>query len=521
MRLPAWISRGAIASTSILVGILFMANVALAAPGVISAKVVGSNTVIVVFSQPVSSSISDYTSFTGSLFNRSIVGFSGSGTNTITLTFNGNNFTSDANGGFTLGSSTIGLSDSTPYPTGIINVTDGQAPFLTAASVGTSTTNPNALLAKNGDVVNVSYTTNEPISSSTVTIAGHSVAGGGGNGSGPYSASYTLSTGDIQGTVPVVITLTDMAGNVSNPMRLNASFGTTPLPIINSVTSNATAPGTLKVGDMIIFTLTPNVADPNYRVSGSYNGASLGWSTGNNGATFTATYLVPSGTSNQSSTLQISGVTITDVFGNTSAPYTGSDIAKIIDANAPVLSQITSILNSTNTTPSLTFNSTESGSIRYPGDCTSNTISAISGTNTIILNPLSSGYHNNCTIVVTDSAGNASNALVVSPFNIDSTQPAPTPAPTPIVEPTATTNTAAPTVTTTTKYKFTQLLQLGTLGNSVRELQKRLTSEKVYTGPITGKVGAQTYTAIKLYQKNHKLKITGILDTATRAMLNK
>ncbi len=70
-------------------------------------------------------------------------------------------------------------------------------------------------------------------------------------------------------------------------------------------------------------------------------------------------------------------------------------------------------------------------------------------------------------------------------------------------------------------YKFTRNLAVRSLGTDVRELQKRLTSEKVYAGPVTGKFGAQTWAAVKKYQKNHGLRITGVVDVATRAVLNK
>ncbi|MDP1709355.1 MAG: peptidoglycan-binding domain-containing protein, partial [Candidatus Komeilibacteria bacterium] len=74
---------------------------------------------------------------------------------------------------------------------------------------------------------------------------------------------------------------------------------------------------------------------------------------------------------------------------------------------------------------------------------------------------------------------------------------------------------------TVSNYKFNKQLATGASGTDVRELQTRLTAEKVYSGPITGFFGAQTRAAVKLYQKNHGLSQVGVLGPATRALLNK
>lgn len=70
-------------------------------------------------------------------------------------------------------------------------------------------------------------------------------------------------------------------------------------------------------------------------------------------------------------------------------------------------------------------------------------------------------------------------------------------------------------------YKFTKQLVLGSVGNDVRELQKRLIAEGVYSGPVTGYFGAQTKKAVKLYQTNNKVSSIGVVGPATRALLNK
>jgi len=130
----------------------------------------------------------------------------------------------------------------------------------------------------------------------------------------------------------------------------------------------------------------------------------------------------------------------TGVKGNTLSvtPFT-------VDYTAPSLSQATAVTSPTNdTTPSYGFSSNEEGTISYGGSCSSGTTSAASGTNSISFNTLSEGTYSNCTITITDSAGNASSALSVNTFVVDSTAPS-------ISQATAVTT---PTNDTTPNYTF-------------------------------------------------------------------
>ena len=89
------------------------------------------------------------------------------------------------------------------------------------------------------------------------------------------------------------------------------------------------------------------------------------------------------------------------------------------DTTAPVIAEVTAITTPTkDKTPDYTFSSDESGDINYAGSCSSNTTSAISGNNTITLVSLSKGTYSDCTISVTDTAGNSSNTLTLSTFSV-------------------------------------------------------------------------------------------------------
>ena len=97
------------------------------------------------------------------------------------------------------------------------------------------------------------------------------------------------------------------------------------------------------------------------------------------------------------------------------------------DTTAPVIAEVTVVTTPTqDTTPNYTFSSDEAGSITYGGSCSSNTTSATSGNNTITFTSLNDGTtYSNCTLIVTDSAGNASNTLAIISFTIDIPSPEP------------------------------------------------------------------------------------------------
>ena len=109
------------------------------------------------------------------------------------------------------------------------------------------------------------------------------------------------------------------------------------------------------------------------------------------------------------------------------------------DTTAPVLAEVNAITTTESATPGYTFSTTESGTITYGGACSSSTTSVThysfygeSSDVDISFNALiredvfnlsqvgltTTGTYDNCTITVTDSAGNASLPLTVSKFQI-------------------------------------------------------------------------------------------------------
>ena len=72
------------------------------------------------------------------------------------------------------------------------------------------------------------------------------------------------------------------------------------------------------------------------------------------------------------------------------------------------------------------------------------------------------------------------------------------------------------------KYTFNDNLYLGLIDNDgVRALQRLLTAEKIYSGPVNGNFFQLTLVAVKKYQKQNGIKNTGFVGQITRTILNK
>lgn len=116
--------------------------------------------------------------------------------------------------------------------------------------------------------------------------------------------------------------------------------------------------------------------------------------------------------------------------------------------------------------------------------------------------------------------GGGSNSSSSSQTSVSTLAPELTSTPTPV------TPTAQPTPTPTgevlgaSTYNFAQLLQLGSTGNDVTQLQMTLTQEGVYSGPITGFFGNLTRAGVIAYQAKYGIDQLGIVGPMTRAQLN-
>lgn len=493
----------ALSAAAAFISLLLPLTASAATPLLESARITGPNTVVILYSEPVNTTLNDYSGFTGSLAGASLASISGSGTATVTLNFAGSPFNSGASGGMTIASTVTSVSDGYNFGGGPITVVNGQPPLVSSLSV--SSNDLGGTMQGTGDTISVSFYANEQIQGVSATIANHTVSVSG-SGDGPYTATYTIQSGDNQTLMPVTLSFTDLSGNPGQ-----ASFtlgGNGNGPTIVSITSNANTPGVLTDGGTITFVLTLASPVPNAVVSGSYDGVPLSWSSGNGGATYSATYTVQPGNAMTGTPLQISGVTVVDPSGNVSAPASGSDVEKTINTNSFTISTAIAVPSTASATPIFTFYTPQDGTVAYGGDCSSPVLTAIAGDNSVTFNALADGVHDNCTVTVTDAAGYASNVLSIPSFTVSGSAVA------------ASVPAATQTSASIDSYKFVNFLGIGSTGIDVTELQERLTAEGIYSGPITGYYGSLTAAAVKTYQGLHGLDQFGYVGPGTRADLN-
>jgi hypothetical protein len=533
--MPRKFLRAACGSVIAVAGFFAVATSAYAAtPSVVSVKLTGSNIVTVIYSEPVITNSWNYTNFSGNLSGYGVTYISGSGSSVVTLTLSGSPTISNGSSGYlSIGTGVTSVSTGSAFPGGTYNVTNAQAPILSSVSV--TVQNIGTTFSTTGSQIMLTFSTNESVVNPTVTLLGHTI-GVSGTGVGPFTVNYTLLSSDAQGTIPATILFTDMNGNTGTATVTVLSNGGSTGSASGYVTSNATLSGVLYAGNTIIFTLVPSTAEPNVKsVTGSYNGVPLSWYTTNSGATYTAIYTVAAGQSNTTYPLQISGVSLIDQYGNTLGPFSGSDVEKTITATAVTgavtIYQATAVTTpTTSVTPSYGFVSTVAGTIHYGGDCSSQTTYAVAGLNTVTFNTLTNGTHSNCTISVTDAAGNVSNQLVVSPFTVNTAGS---------TIATTTSNSAADqiaslesqlaalqgqtsggTTVASSSYQFTSFLTIGSQGAEVTALQQRLIKDGFLSGSATGYFGTLTEAAVKKYQAAFGITQAGYVGPSTRVLLN-
>ncbi|MFK3862030.1 Ig-like domain-containing protein, partial [Pseudoalteromonas rhizosphaerae] len=208
------------------------------------------------------------------------------------------------------------------------------------------------------------------------------------------------------------------------------------ITVDDAVSSDSTAP---ILSEITAVTTPTNDNTPNYTFSTDEAGTlSMGGSCG------TSTSTTVSGTGNQTITLTQTDnstaladgtyanctVTLTDAAGNASSALNITSFT--VDTAAPMVAEVTAVTTPTNsTTPSYTFSSTETGSFSVGGSCGTSTSMAINSTgnqvitltNTDNSSALAAGTYSDCTVTVTDAAGNSNTPITITSFTIDTTAP--------------------------------------------------------------------------------------------------
>ena len=177
----------------------------------------------------------------------------------------------------------------------------------------------------------------------------------------------------------------------------------------NSSTTDTTAP---VISEVTAVTTPTNDSTPNYTFSsdeagtitygGSCSSSTTSATSGNNTVTFNA---LVDGTYDNCT------ITVTD---NSSNSVTLNMSSFVIDTSVPGISEECLIpipTRTNNNTPDCIFSS-GAGTITYGGACSSSTTSATTDNNTITFSTLSDGTYSDCTITVTDSAGNSSMMII-------------------------------------------------------------------------------------------------------------
>ena len=259
----------------------------------------------------------------------------------------------------------------------------------------------------------------------TNTNIGTATADGSGNASVTVSA---LSPG----VNSITVTQTDASGNTSS--------ASTALSVTIDTSANAPNQPDLQAASDTGSSSTDNITNdttPTFDISGAEAGATVtiavtGATTNTNIGTATA-----DGSGNASVTVSalspgVNSITVTqtDAAGNTSSASTALSVT--IDTSPPMLAQVTAVTTPTvDTTPDYSFSTTETGILSVGGSCGTSTSTTISttGSQTITLtatdnaSPLSAGTFSDCTVTVTDTAGNASTPLAINSFQVIGTTP--------------------------------------------------------------------------------------------------
>lgn len=205
--------------------------------------------------------------------------------------------------------------------------------------------------------------------------------------------------------------------------------GTPPALASVSIASGNASTSAAKAGDTVTLTFTaetPDVPLETPVVTIGAHTASVATSTsGGASATFIATTTLDGSDAEGALSFSIDTANRYGDAGFTTSTTTDGSLV-VVDNTSPALAEAAAIGTTTDATPGYGFTTTEAGTIAYGGSCSSATTSAVAPTTTVTLASLAAGTYADCTLTVTDAAGNASAPLSFTPFTIEAA-PSPTP----------------------------------------------------------------------------------------------
>ena len=214
---------------------------------------------------------------------------------------------------------------------------DRLAPTLTSVHIASN--NAATTRAKTGDLVTLSFIASEPVATPTATIAGHAAAV---TGSGTtWSAGFTMTGTDAEGTVPFSISFSDLAGNpgvavsAATDTSSVAFDKTAPTLLTVHIASSNANTARAKTGDTVTVTITSSepISTPTVTIAGhgaTESGSGTSWS-----ASFIMTVTDTEGSIPFS-------IAFSDLAGNPGSPVSAVTDASAVafDRTAPTLTSV-------------------------------------------------------------------------------------------------------------------------------------------------------------------------------------
>ena len=252
-------------------------------------------------------------------------------------------------------------------------------------------------------------------------------------------ATFTVPSLPTQRGLVFKLTVTDNAGNThTNQVSYNVNPDTRPrATTVTLYSSQSSNPNYARLGDAVIleFATSEDLSLNRPEVTMSSGGvlvlsetAIFGQS--NDGNPWVAVFQVDN-------TVPDGEVTFSITMTGTSGTRTQTELINdpdggvTVDTTAPTLDEVTAAPSSgSDSTPEVVISSDEAGDVTYGGSCSSDVTTISANTNTTITlaaavgGNLANGTYNDCTVTVTDVAGNAS-TLTLTEFTVSRSLNAP------------------------------------------------------------------------------------------------
>ncbi|PWG79209.1 hypothetical protein DDR33_18145 [Pararcticibacter amylolyticus] len=223
------------------------------------------------------------------------------------------------------------------------NTVDRQAPSFNGITFASNNSNPS--LAKNGNIISLTFSTSESVSTPSVTIGGKTATVTS-TGTNAWKAVYTMTSSDTEGTFGYSISASDNLGNTgttSSPGGI--TYDSTSPSLIGITRATPTASLTKATSVVYKITFSENITgldltDLNITAASTLTTGTMTMAQGTTAAEYNVTIPV-TGDGNLQLDLKTSGNGITDPAGNeTTGAYPPGQVYTI-DQTKPVVSSIT------------------------------------------------------------------------------------------------------------------------------------------------------------------------------------